>query len=146
MDFSQIVKQLRQERGWSQQEVADRVGLNKMTISQYENGKRKPSFEMIEALAEVFHVDLNYLLGFTDKIEKPAGDETDPAANKYLAVTLAEIDLIEAFRHAGPETQAAIRAILHLEGRSSRNGIRTPGKPFVYGKYYILIVPFSHTA
>lgn len=117
MDFPQIVKQLRQERGWSQQEVADRVGLNKMTISQYENGKRKPSFEMIEALAEVFHVDLNYLLGFTDKIEKPAGDETDPAANKYLAVTLAEIDLIEAFRHAGPETQAAIRAIPHLEGR-----------------------------
>lgn len=42
MDFPQIVKQLRQERGWSQQEVADRVGLNKMTISQYENGKRKP--------------------------------------------------------------------------------------------------------
>ena len=99
MDFPQIVKQLRQARGWSQQEVADRVGLNKMTISQYENGKRKPSFEMIEA-----------------------------------------------FRHAGPETQAAIRAILHLEGRSSRNGIRAPGKPFVYGKYYILIVPFSHTA
>ena len=115
MEFSQIVKQLRLERGWSQQEVAERVGLNKMTISQYENGKRKPSFEMIEALAEVFHVDLNYLLGFTDKIEKPAGDGTDPVANKYLAVTLAEIDLIEAFRHAGPETQDAIRAILHLE-------------------------------
>ena len=66
MDFSQIVKQLRQERGWSQQEVADRVGLNKMTISQYENGKRKPSFEMIEALAEVFHVDLNYLLDLSE--------------------------------------------------------------------------------
>lgn len=114
MEFSQIVKNLRLERGWSQQEVADRVGLNKMTISQYENGKRKPSFEMIEALAGIFHVDLNYLLGFTDKIEKPAGDETDPAVNKYLAVSLAEIDLIEAYRHAGPETQAAIRAILHL--------------------------------
>ena len=66
MDFPQIVKQLRQERGWSQQEVADRVGLNKMTISQYENGKRKPSFEMIEALAEVFHVDLNYLLDLSE--------------------------------------------------------------------------------
>lgn len=115
MDFSKIVKQLRLERGWSQQEVADRVGLNKMTISQYENGKRKPSFEMIEALASAFHVDLNYLLGYSDKIEKPAGDETDPASNKYLAVTLAEIDLIEAYRHAGAETQAAIRAILHLE-------------------------------
>ena len=113
MEFSQIVKSLRLERGWSQQEVADRAGLNKMTISQYENGKRKPSFEVIEALAEIFHVDMNYLLGYTDKIEKPAGDETDPA-NKFLAVTLAEIDLIEAYRHAGAETQAAIRAILHI--------------------------------
>lgn len=110
MEFSQIVKSLRLERGWSQQEVADRAGLNKMTISQYENGKRKPSFEVIEALAEIFHVDMNYLLGYTDKIEKPAGDETDPAANKFLA----EIDLIEAYRHAGAETQAAIRAILHI--------------------------------
>ena len=71
-------------------------------------------FEVIEALAEIFHVDMNYLLGYTDKIEKPAGDETDPATNKFLAVTLAEIDLIEAYRHAGAETQAAIRAILHI--------------------------------
>lgn len=109
MEFSQIVKSLRLERGWSQQEVADRAGLNKMTM--YENGKRKPSFE---ALAEIFHVDMKYLLGYTDKIEKPAGDETDPAANKFLAVTLAEIDLIEAYRHAGAETQAAVRAILHI--------------------------------
>ena len=116
MDFSEIIKQLRLERGWSQQDVADRVGRNKMTISQYENGKRKPSFDMIEALADVFHVDLNYLLGFTDKISSPAGDETDPPdANKYLAVTLAEINLIEAYRHAGAETQAAVRAVLHLE-------------------------------
>ena len=114
MEFSQIVKSLRLERGWSQQEVADRAGLNKMTISQYENGKRKPSFEVIEALAEIFHVDMNYLLGYTDKIEKPAGDEKDPAANKFLAVTLAEIDLVEAYRHAGAEPQAAIRAILHI--------------------------------
>jgi transcriptional regulator with XRE-family HTH domain len=68
MEFSQIVKSLRLERGWSQQEVADRAGLNKMTISQYENGKRKPSFEVIEALAETFHVDMNYLLGYTDRI------------------------------------------------------------------------------
>ena len=114
MEFSQIVKSLRLERGWSQQEVADRAGLNKMTISQYENGKRKPSFEVIEALAVILNVDLIYLMGFTDQIEKPAGDETAPAANKFLAVTLAEIDLIEAYRHAGAETQAAIRAILHI--------------------------------
>lgn len=115
MEFKDIVRQLRKERGMTQQELADEIGLTtKVTISQYETGKRKPSFEMIEALADVFHVDMNYLLGFTDKIQKPAGDETDVDTNKYLAVTLAEINLIEAYRHAGAETQAAIRAILHI--------------------------------
>nr|DAH43182.1 MAG TPA: Repressor protein CI [Caudoviricetes sp.] len=115
MDFSQIVKQLRLERGMTQQELANMVGLTKVTISQYETGKRKPSFEMIEALADVFHVDMNYLLGFTDKISRPSGDQTDDKIyNKYLAMTLEEINLISAYRHAGAETQAAIRAILHL--------------------------------
>ena len=114
MEFSQIVKSLRLERGWSQQDVADRVGLNKMTISQYENGKRKPSFEMIEALAEIFHVDMNYLLGYSDKITRLSGDHTDPTSGPYVEVTAAELELLKAFRHAGAETQAAIRAILHI--------------------------------
>lgn len=114
MEFSQIVKSLRLERGWSQQEVADRVGLNKMTISQYENGKRKPSFEVIEALAEIFHVDMNYLLGYSDKITRLSGDHTDPTSGPYVEVTAAELELLKAFRHAGAETQAAIRAILHI--------------------------------
>lgn len=116
MEFKNIVKQLRLERGWSQQDVADRVGLTKVTISQYETGKRKPSFEMIEALAEAFHVDMNYLLGFTDKIQKPAGDETDPAANKFLGVTLEEIDLVEAWRHADEQTKRIVAYALKLGG------------------------------
>lgn len=114
MEFSQIVKSLRLERGWSQQEVADRVGLNKMTISQYENGKRKPSFEVIEALAEIFHVDMNYLLGYSDKITRLSGDHTDPTSGPYVEVTAAELEPLKAFRHAGAETPAAIRAILHI--------------------------------
>lgn len=52
MDFSQIVKQLRQERGWSQQEVADRVGLNKMTMPY----KAKEARRDAGLLSLVFHV------------------------------------------------------------------------------------------
>ena len=116
MEFKDVVKALRQERGMTQQEVADRIGLTKVTISQYETGKRKPSFEMIEALADLFHVDMNYLLGFTDRIEKPAGDDTDPAANKFLGVTLEEIDLIEAWRHADDRTKEIVSFALGLGG------------------------------
>lgn len=116
MEFKDIVRQLRKERGMTQQELADMIGLTKVTISQYETGKRKPSFEMIEALADVFHVDMNYLLGFTDKILKPAGDETDPAANKYLGVTLEEIELVEAWRHADEQTKRIVAYALKIGG------------------------------
>lgn len=68
MEFCQILKQLRAERGMSQQEVADRLGLNKQAVSQYERGVRKPNFEIAEKLADIFNVDLNYLLGYSDKI------------------------------------------------------------------------------
>ena len=117
MEFKDIVRQLRKERGMTQQELADKIGLTtKVTISQYETGKRKPSFEMIEALADVFHVDMNYLLGFTDKIQKPAGDETDPDVNKYLGVTLEEIELVEAWRHADDQTKRIVAYALGLKG------------------------------
>ena len=120
MDSKQIgelLARLRKERGMTQQELADKIGLTtKVTISQYETGKRKPSFEMIEALADVFHVDMNYLLGFTDRIQKPAGDETDPAVNKYLGVTLEEIELVEAWRHADDQTKRIVAYALGLKG------------------------------
>lgn len=113
-EFSQIFKQLRLEKGLTQQELADKLGITKSAVSMYERGDRRPNFEIAEAITDFFHVDMNYLIGTTDKISKPAGDETDPAADKYLAVPLSEIELIEAYRHAGVETQAAIRAILHI--------------------------------
>lgn len=115
MQFKDIVKQLRLERGWSQQEVADRLGVNKQTISQYERGVRKPLFDKAEELADIFHVDFNYLMGFTDRIQKPAGDETDPATNKFLGVTLEEIDLIEAWRHADGQTKRIVAYALGLK-------------------------------
>ena len=116
MEFKNIVKQLRLERGWSQQEVADRLGVNKQTISQYERGIRKPLFDTAEQLADMFHVDLNYLMGFTDKIQKPAGDETDPATNKFLGVSLEEIDLVDAWRHADDPTKRIVAYALGLKG------------------------------
>lgn len=114
MEFSQILKQLRVERGMSQQEVADRLGLNKQAVSQYERGVRKPNFEIAEQLADIFNVDLNYLLGYSDKVARLSGYHTDPTSGLYVEATAAELELLKAYRHAGAETQAAIRAILHI--------------------------------
>ena len=61
--FKTILQYLRKQRGLSQQELAKALGLAASTIGMYETGKRKPSFEILELIADFFNVDMNFLLG-----------------------------------------------------------------------------------
>lgn len=99
-EFSSILRNLRRERNLSQQELADKLGISKSTVSMYERGERRPSFDIAEAITEFFGVDLSFLIGSTDKIKRPSGDHTDLNHDKYLSVSLEEIELVEAWRHA----------------------------------------------
>lgn len=122
MEFKDILRELRTEREWSQTDVAKRLGKSVMLISQYETGKRKPSFEMLEALADLFHVDMNYLLGHTDAVTRLSGDETDPAAGMNVLISVEENDLIYAWRHADDQTKRIVAYALGLmEGGSCGN-------------------------
>ena len=47
----------------SQKEVANAVGVNPSVISNYENGERTPSVEVLVALANLYHCSVDYLLG-----------------------------------------------------------------------------------
>ena len=47
----------------SQKEVANAVGVNPSVISNYENGERTPSVEVLMSLASLFHCSVDYLLG-----------------------------------------------------------------------------------
>ena len=61
--FGDKIRELRLRNGWTQQEVADKVGLKKSMISMLERNERKPSFAVLEAFADVFNVDLDMLAG-----------------------------------------------------------------------------------
>ena len=113
-EFAKIFKRLRQERELSQSRLAEQLGLSKSAVNMYERGERHPDFETTDLIADLFNVDLNYLLGYSDKITRLSGDTTDPASGAYVEVTVAELELLKAYRHAGSETQAAIKAILHI--------------------------------
>lgn len=63
LNFKDIIKKLRQERGLSQQELAQKTGLSASSIGMYEQGRRKPSFEVLQLFADTFNVDIDYLLG-----------------------------------------------------------------------------------
>ena len=49
-----------------QDQVADIVGVNKSTLSQYEHGDRQPSYDILVSFAKLYHVSTDYLLGVTD--------------------------------------------------------------------------------
>ena len=63
MAFNDRLKELRERRGISQSQLADDLSGSKSAISMYERGERNPDFDTLEAIADYFNVDMNFLLG-----------------------------------------------------------------------------------
>lgn len=61
--FPQRLKELRQKKGLTQQEIADLVHVNRVTYTNWENGKREPNFEIVIKLADLLEVSVDWLFG-----------------------------------------------------------------------------------
>lgn len=61
--LNQRIRELRCGCGWSQVELAKRLGLSKQTVSNWENDNIQPSIEMLVRLSKTFGVSTDYLLG-----------------------------------------------------------------------------------
>ncbi len=71
MLFHEKLKTLRLEKEWSQSQLAERLGTDRMRISTYERGKVVPETRLLIKIAEVFNVSLDYLV-FDNEHEGPA--------------------------------------------------------------------------
>ena len=61
--FAKVFKSLRTQHKLTQQELATKLGVSRSAIGMYENGEREPDFETLEAIADFFNVDMDYLIG-----------------------------------------------------------------------------------
>lgn len=86
MNFKTRLKQLRNEKKINQRELANFLKVAPSTISMYESGQREPNFEVLEALADFFNVDLNYLLGKSDKTTKLMLDDSPTSQGLQIPV------------------------------------------------------------
>ena len=66
-NFQNVFKSLRTSGGYTQQEIADKLNISRSTIGMYETGAREPDYDTLELIADFFNVDIDYLLGRTDK-------------------------------------------------------------------------------
>lgn len=61
--LSERIRQLRQDRGLSQVDLARRLNVTKQSVSNWENDNIQPSIEMLQRIADIFSVSTDYLLG-----------------------------------------------------------------------------------
>ena len=64
--FPERLKQLRKEKGMTQIELAQSLGVSSGTVAMWETGKRKPQFETLNKLCDLFDRNLSYLVGSSD--------------------------------------------------------------------------------
>ena len=60
------LKELRQEKKLTQQELAKQIGVSKLTILNWEKGEHQIKSEKAQQLADIFGVSVGYLLGFNN--------------------------------------------------------------------------------
>ncbi|MCL2081856.1 MAG: helix-turn-helix domain-containing protein [Oscillospiraceae bacterium] len=65
-DFGKHLKTVRKSRNLTQKQLAESIGASESGVQNYELGTRKPTFDMLIALADYFDVSLDYLVGRSD--------------------------------------------------------------------------------
>lgn len=124
---TKIIK-LRQDKGITQEELAKLIPVDQSMISYYEKNKKKPSTEVLEKIADIFDVSVDYLLGRTDdprpveeitdahqRIEEALAD--DPEAENLLDFwkELKEReDLFLLFKQVRPLSDDSIRRVIRV--------------------------------
>jgi transcriptional regulator with XRE-family HTH domain len=75
--FGLRLKGLRSEKGFTQQQLADKLGIVKATVSSYEKTANYPSVEILINICKTFGVSADFLLGLSDDIDMKISHLTD---------------------------------------------------------------------
>ena len=67
MAIGDKIQTLRKQHGWSQQQLAKKIGTSGPIIGRYERGEMTPSVEVAKKLADTFDVTLDFLVDDTGK-------------------------------------------------------------------------------
>lgn len=98
MKLSEKIRKLRKKAGFSQQKLADKVGIHITHISRLENAHYQPSLDVIKKLMDIFGVSADYFLNDNmDTYEVKINDQS-LASKIRLIDTLEEKDR-EALAH-----------------------------------------------
>ncbi len=127
--FPERLKQLRKEKGMTQIQLAEALGVSSGTIAMWETGKRRPSFEMFESLTKVFDRRLDYILGTSDDPAPFTPGEGEAVVSGTWIVQEEYEDIMRKFSLLDDFGQKAVATILRAEfARCQEQGTLKSGK------------------
>lgn len=90
MSLADNLKRLRKKQRWSQTQLSEQIGSHLSHINRIETGKYNPSLDVVQKLASVFDVTIDYLVSDTDEDFKEVRIE-----DKNLMERIKLIDSLE---------------------------------------------------
>jgi len=61
--IGKIITKLRLDRGYTQQELSDSIGIAQQTYGGYEKGRHEPSVEILIRLADIYNISMDFITG-----------------------------------------------------------------------------------
>lgn len=83
MNYGKRLKELRERKKLSQQQLADSLNINRSTYERYELAQTQPDFETLQKLADFYEVSTDYLLGREENKVNVAGQEINLTPEEY---------------------------------------------------------------
>ena len=68
MDIGSVIKKYRKDAGFTQEEMANRLGVTTPAVNKWENGNSKPDIELLAPIARLLNISLDTLLSFQEKL------------------------------------------------------------------------------
>ena len=96
MLLSEKIFNLRKKNGWSQEELAEKCGVSRQSISKWESNLSTPEINKILLLSELFGVSTDYLLKEDIQIEAELEQEKPSIAKNELSSSMHQVSLEEA--------------------------------------------------
>lgn len=90
MNFGEKLRSLRTGQRWTQQKLADRLGVAKSVVSYYESGERFPSYDVLIKIAYTFHTTTDYLLG----LEHARIIDVEGLSEQEIGVLVSLVDIM----------------------------------------------------